>query len=109
MDLANKLPKIKDQEKESKFGYVFAVSGPGKRDRDQIPAHLICIAIPQLLPSCESFHIFHYRDYIGLLLFYVVVTAENMSGAAMYELVSRNLSESKAMFVKPIMSCQYLY
>ena len=30
MDLTNKLPKIKDQEKESKFGYVFAVSGPGK-------------------------------------------------------------------------------
>ena len=30
MDLANKLPKIKDQEKESKFGYVFAVSGPGE-------------------------------------------------------------------------------
>lgn len=30
MDAANKLPKIKDQEKESKFGYVFAVSGPGE-------------------------------------------------------------------------------
>ncbi|CAH3105525.1 unnamed protein product [Porites lobata] len=50
MDAANKLPKIKDQEKESKFGYVFAVSGP-------------------------------------------VVTAENMSGAAMYELVRVGHSE----------------
>lgn len=30
MDAANKLPKIKDQEKESEFGYVFAVSGPGE-------------------------------------------------------------------------------
>lgn len=30
MDAANKLPKIKDQEKESQFGYVFAVSGPGE-------------------------------------------------------------------------------
>ena len=30
MDLAKKLPKIKDQEKESNFGYVFAVSGPGE-------------------------------------------------------------------------------
>ncbi|XP_027038081.1 V-type proton ATPase catalytic subunit A [Pocillopora verrucosa] len=50
MDLAKKLPKIKDQEKESKFGYVFAVSGP-------------------------------------------VVTAENMSGAAMYELVRVGHSE----------------
>lgn len=55
MDLANKLPKIKDQEKESKFGYVFAVSGPGEF-RDQIikysQAHLICVAIPQLFVSC---------------------------------------------------------
>lgn len=32
---------------------------------------------------------------MSLLLFYVVVTAENMSGAAMYELVSRNITESK--------------
>ena len=30
MDAANKLPKIKDQEKEREFGYVFAVSGPGE-------------------------------------------------------------------------------
>ena len=30
MEAANKLPKIKDQEKESTFGYVFAVSGPGE-------------------------------------------------------------------------------
>lgn len=30
MDAANKLPKIKDQEKEGIFGYVFAVSGPGE-------------------------------------------------------------------------------
>ena len=55
--------------------------------------------------------------------FFVVVTAENMSGAAMYELVSGNLSESKAFFtckslttsevklchVEPIVGCQYLY
>ena len=34
MDAANKLPKIKDQEKESKFGYVFAVSGPGEYRSD---------------------------------------------------------------------------
>ena len=40
----HKLPKIRDQEKEGKFGYVHAVSGP-------------------------------------------VVTAEKMSGSAMYELV----------------------
>lgn len=40
----DKLAKIRDEERESKFGYVFAVSGP-------------------------------------------VVTAEKMSGSAMYELV----------------------
>ena len=50
MDLANKLPKIKDQEKESKFGYVFAVSGPGKWDQTP-PVNLICIVIPQLFLS----------------------------------------------------------
>jgi len=44
MDRASKLPKIRDEERESKFGKVFAVSGP-------------------------------------------VVTAEEMSGSAMYELV----------------------
>lgn len=26
----SKLPKIQDEEREEKFGYVFAVSGPGK-------------------------------------------------------------------------------
>ena len=94
MDLANKLPKIKDQEMESKFGYVFAVSGPGKRDQTS-PVNLICIAIPQLFHS--GIHISYYNEYIDILLFYAVVTAENMSGAAMYELVSRNSSESKAL------------
>ena len=44
MAMAEKLPKIRDEEREGKFGYVFAVSGP-------------------------------------------VVTAEHMSGSAMYELV----------------------
>lgn len=29
MDRAAKLPKIQDEEKESKYGYVYAVSGPG--------------------------------------------------------------------------------
>ena len=42
--MAQKLPKIRDEDREGKFGYVFAVSGP-------------------------------------------VVTAEHMSGSAMYELV----------------------
>lgn len=41
MDAANKLPKIKDQEKESKFGYVFAVSGPGEYRSDH--SHRTCI------------------------------------------------------------------
>lgn len=48
--MSQKLPKIRDEEKESKFGYVYAVSGP-------------------------------------------VVTAEHMSGAAMYELVRVGYSE----------------
>jgi len=48
--MSQKLPKIRDEDKESKFGYVYAVSGP-------------------------------------------VVTAEHMSGAAMYELVRVGYSE----------------
>ena len=91
MDLANKLPKIKDQEKESKFGYVFAVSGPGVY-RDQIikysEAHLICVEIYQLFLYCVMLYI--KQHYSCLSAYFLVVTAENMSGAAMYELVSRN-------------------
>ena len=30
MDRTRALPKIRDAEKESMFGYVYAVSGPGK-------------------------------------------------------------------------------
>ena len=30
MQRAQQLPKIRDAEKESMFGYVYAVSGPGK-------------------------------------------------------------------------------
>ncbi|CAG8829206.1 352_t:CDS:2, partial [Racocetra persica] len=45
------LPKLKDSERESEYGYVFAVSGPGR--------------------------------IFGNL----VVTAEQMTGTAMYELV----------------------
>lgn len=50
MDRAGKLPKIQDEERESKYGYVYAVSGP-------------------------------------------VVTAQKMSGSAMYELVRVGYSE----------------
>lgn len=30
MDRASKLPKLQDEERESQYGYVYAVSGPGK-------------------------------------------------------------------------------
>ncbi len=29
MDRAGKLPKLEDEERESTYGYVYAVSGPG--------------------------------------------------------------------------------
>ena len=44
-----------------------------------------------------SINISYSSEFIGMILLYTVVTAENMSGAAMYELVSRNSSESKAL------------
>lgn len=31
MDRASKLPKLGDEERESKYGYVYAVSGPGTK------------------------------------------------------------------------------
>jgi len=30
MDRTRTLPKVRDMDKESMFGYVYAVSGPGK-------------------------------------------------------------------------------
>jgi hypothetical protein len=30
----SQLPKIADEEQESKFGYIFGVSGPGKHRND---------------------------------------------------------------------------
>ena len=52
MNLANKLPKIKDQEKESQFGYVFAVSGPGKSRSRKIIFKLIKYAREFLNLGC---------------------------------------------------------
>lgn len=53
-----------------------------------------------------SIHISYSSEFIGLFLFYVVVTAENMSGAAMYELVSRNSSESKALYTMLVINVE---
>lgn len=63
------LPKIRDEDKESKYGYVYAVSGPGMVVADVIICQNLCF---QALLS---------------LLSLTVVTAERMSGSAMYELV----------------------
>ena len=61
------LRKIADEDRESKFGYVFAVSGPGKLFFLQfiLQANLIKF----------------------LIFLQTVVTAERMAGSAMYELV----------------------
>lgn len=59
----SKIPKFGDEE-ESQYGYVHAVSGPGKID---IGCKLIFLI---------------FNSFI-----FTVVTAEKMSGSAMYELV----------------------
>ena len=46
MDRASKLPKIKDQDVESKFGYVYAVSGPG-----MFPCDISCMV--KFITSCK--------------------------------------------------------
>lgn len=40
MDRAAKLPKLEDEEMESKYGYVYAVSGPGMLNFNQIFCYL---------------------------------------------------------------------
>ena len=81
MDRASKLPKIGDQDKESVFGYVYGVSGPGKNCfqwyMNQYSIFTFCPDIAKF-PVKKSLQIFCYSS---------VVTAENMSGSAMYELV----------------------
>lgn len=63
----SRLPKVGDEEKESKYGYVFAVSGPGKYSNFTSKVSRI---------GCKTYF-YHI----------LVVTAEKMSGSAMYELV----------------------
>lgn len=55
-----------------------------------------------------SIHISYSSEFIGMILLYTVVTAENMSGAAMYELVSRNSSESKALYNASKLTLNYV-
>ena len=50
MDRAMNLPKLRDNESEYLLGYVFAVSGPGKR------YHLLVLLAPWVL-SKNSFYI----------------------------------------------------
>lgn len=45
-----------------------------------------------------SINISYSSEFIGLILFYTVVTAENMSGAAMYELVSRKFQAKVELY-----------
>lgn len=63
------LSKISNEERESKFGYVYAVSGPGQYT---------------IYFFKKFINAFNFNAYI---YFPTVVTAEKMSGSAMYELV----------------------
>lgn len=65
----SRLDKIRDEDREDRFGYVYAVSGPGE------------------LKNYKVYNIYNYCLFIVWNLFYTVVTAEKMSGSAMYELV----------------------
>lgn len=58
----NKLPKIADEDRESRYGYVYGVSGPGESD-------VFIAAVEHTLPSI------------------LVVTANYMAGSAINELV----------------------
>jgi len=62
------LLKIAQEDREGKFGYVYAVSGPGWF-------------------FSHEFHLFHLYILFTWYFFVTVVTAEKMAGSAMYELV----------------------
>lgn len=97
MDMS-KLPKIRDEERESQFGYVHGVSGPGllshplkitqtksiiREQRKEIKDLLSCFLAFNRTRSDGSTFVF----------FFTVVTATAMAGAAMYELVRVGHSE----------------
>lgn len=63
------LIKIANEDREGKFGYVYAVSGPG-----------------EFTQLCSNFPCVPY-DYLIQYFLFTVVTAEKMAGSAMYELV----------------------
>lgn len=65
----SKLPKVGDVETESSYGYVHAVSGPGKIRSKK------------------------HSTSLNIIVNFSVVTAEKMSGSAMYELVRVGYSE----------------
>lgn len=67
-----KLPKGRDEEREEKFGYVYAVSGPGICENI-----LTFVELTLIFDEWSKNFWFHF----------LVVTAEKMSGSAMYELV----------------------
>lgn len=73
------LPKIRNEEKESKFGYVYAVSGPGKK--------LNIFNIVKFEKNINFWLTFSSFFLFINCSFILVVTAERMSGSAMYELV----------------------
>lgn len=71
------LPKLADEDRESMVGYVLSVSGPGKFTSCRV---------------CTSRSVC-FRDVDWSFWCHVVVVAQRMSGAAMYELVRVSHSE----------------
>jgi len=70
------LKTFEDEDHESEYGFVFAVSGPGKYN------YLI------LMINLFEFLCILFFTYLFYHCFFIlVVTAEKMSGSAMYELV----------------------
>lgn len=83
----SKLPKIRDEERESQFGYVHGVSGPGS-----LPRPLQMTQAKSV--TCEQRKEMKNRLSSDVFLhLFSVVTATAMAGAAMYELVRVGHSE----------------
>lgn len=99
MDMS-KLPKIRDEERESQFGYVHGVSGPGLLSHPlkiTQTKSIICVQRKEIKDLLSCFVAFWPLTGLGLMVprlyFITVVTATAMAGAAMYELVRVGHSE----------------
>lgn len=92
----SKLPKIRDEEREGQFGYVYGVSGPGQyAERVALPFLFLFHLHNGSFKPCQASVTCCVNAWCvnAWCVCSSVVTASSMAGAAMYELVRVGHSE----------------